>query len=505
AAARDGAGVGVLPGGRLTVEDAYTYAKFARVALGTNDIDMRAREHSAEELAFLESSVAGRPMSVTYADIDAASSVLLAGFEAEEESPIVFLRLRKAARHRKLPVFSIAPYTTDTVRKSYATLLKAVPGTEGALLGALADRTGLDGPSTVAADALAAGGGLILVGERLATSPGALSAAARRAAATGALLAWIPRRAGERGAVVAGALPSLLPGGRPVADGGPLAAYWGVEALPAKPGRDSTAILAAAASGGLGALVVGGVDPLDLPDPGLALDAFDQVPFLVSLEVRESSVTARADVVFPVAPAVEKAGTYLDWEGRPRPFAETLNGTGSLSDARVLDRLADELDTPLGLYDVDVLRAELESLPLYTGGRTAPVAVGAVTPVRLNGGEAILASWRMLLDEGTLQDGEPFLAATARRPVARLSPATAAVVGVAEGELLAVGTDRGTITLPLMLADLPDNVVWLPANSAGSSIHRDLGVGAGAVVRIGAGQAPAAIIPGPDVTQEASA
>ncbi|MDX6200669.1 MAG: NADH-quinone oxidoreductase subunit [Frankiales bacterium] len=505
AAARDGAGVGVLPGGRLTVEDAYTYAKFARVALGTNDIDMRAREHSAEELAFLESSVAGRPMSVTYADIDAASSVLLAGFEAEEESPIVFLRLRKAARHRKLPVFSIAPYTTDTVRKSYATLLRAVPGTEGALLGALADRTDLDGPSTVAADALAAGGGLILVGERLATSPGALSAAARLAAATGAKLAWIPRRAGERGAVEAGALPSLLPGGRPVADGGPLAAYWGVEALPAKPGRDSTAILAAAASGGLGALVVGGVDPLDLPDPGLALDAFDQVPFLVSLEVRESSVTARADVVFPVAPAVEKAGTYLDWEGRPRPFAETLNGTGSLSDARVLDRLADELDTPLGLYDVDVLRAELESLPLYTGGRTAPVAVGAVTPVRLNGGEAILASWRMLLDEGTLQDGEPFLAATARRPVARLSPATAAVVGVAEGELLAVGTDRGTITLPLMLADLPDNVVWLPANSAGSSIHRDLGVGAGAVVRIGAGQAPAAIIPGPDVTQEASA
>ena len=42
---------GVLPGGRLTLEDAYAYAKFARVALATNDIDMRARPHSAEELA----------------------------------------------------------------------------------------------------------------------------------------------------------------------------------------------------------------------------------------------------------------------------------------------------------------------------------------------------------------------------------------------------------------------------------------------------------------------
>ena len=40
--ARDTGGVGVLPGGRLTVEDAYAYAKFARVALDTNDVDARA-------------------------------------------------------------------------------------------------------------------------------------------------------------------------------------------------------------------------------------------------------------------------------------------------------------------------------------------------------------------------------------------------------------------------------------------------------------------------------
>ena len=46
-----GPGGGVLTGGRLTLEDAYAYAKFARIALGTNDIDMRARPHSAEEAA----------------------------------------------------------------------------------------------------------------------------------------------------------------------------------------------------------------------------------------------------------------------------------------------------------------------------------------------------------------------------------------------------------------------------------------------------------------------
>ncbi|GAB3867618.1 hypothetical protein GCM10027610_122600 [Dactylosporangium cerinum] len=69
AAAKDNGGVGVLTGGRLTVEDAFAYSKFARVALGTNDIDFRARPLSAEETEFLGSSVAGR-VEVTYADIE---------------------------------------------------------------------------------------------------------------------------------------------------------------------------------------------------------------------------------------------------------------------------------------------------------------------------------------------------------------------------------------------------------------------------------------------------
>src|SRR3954451_11089771 len=66
ARAREHGGVGVLTGGRLTVEDAYAYAKFARVVLGTNDIDFRARPHSAEEALFLAARVAGRPVGVTF-------------------------------------------------------------------------------------------------------------------------------------------------------------------------------------------------------------------------------------------------------------------------------------------------------------------------------------------------------------------------------------------------------------------------------------------------------
>lgn len=59
---------GVLTGGRLTVEDAYAYSKFARVALDTNDIDFRARVHSGEEADFLASRVAAEAATWTAAE-----------------------------------------------------------------------------------------------------------------------------------------------------------------------------------------------------------------------------------------------------------------------------------------------------------------------------------------------------------------------------------------------------------------------------------------------------
>jgi NADH-quinone oxidoreductase subunit G len=95
---KDAGSTGVLAGGRLTIEDAYAYGKFARVALHTNNVDYRARAHSDEELQFLGSQVAGHGIGVTFNDLEAAPAVLLAGFEAEEEGGVVFLRLRKAAR-----------------------------------------------------------------------------------------------------------------------------------------------------------------------------------------------------------------------------------------------------------------------------------------------------------------------------------------------------------------------------------------------------------------------
>ena len=468
---------GVLVGGRATAEDAYAYAKFARAALATNDIDFRARPHSGEEAAFLAAGAAGQN-SVGYADLEAAPVVVLAGFEPEDESPIVFLRLRKAVRTRGLTVITIAPFASRGSTKLSAQLIATVPGGEAAALDGLAAEPLLSQP-----------GAVILAGERLAASPGALSAAARLAGATGARLAWIPRRAGERGALDAGCLPTVLPGGRPVDD--PLARReiadaWNLPDLPPEPGRSTAKILDAAAHGELDALLVGGLEPADLTDPGAALAALEGAGFLVSLELRASAVTALADVVFPVAPVVEKAGSFVNWEGRTRPFEAALSSNAA-PDLRVLHILAGKLGVDLGLGSVAQARAEIAALGSWDGPRPAAPEVTPPRQPAPGPGEAVLAGWRLLLDAGRLQDGEPYLAGTARPAVARLSASTAAGVGARDGEPLTVSTGRGSVTLPLEVTDMPDRVVWLPLNSPGSAVHRQLGVTVGTVVSIKAG------------------
>jgi NADH-quinone oxidoreductase subunit G len=488
-AAREAGGVGVLAGGRLPVEDAYAYAKFARVALGTNDVDFRARPHSAEEADFLAAAVVGTGLGVTYADLDAAPGVLLVGLEPEEESPIIFLRLRKAARKNGTAVHSVAPFASPGLGKMLGTLVPAAPGTEAEVLEAVAAG---DERVLPVSDVLRADGSVILVGERLATVPGALSAAVRLAGETGARLAWVPRRAGERGALEAGALPTLLPGGRLVSDAEArvdVGAAWGSGSLPALPGRDTTGILTALRAGELGGAVVAGVEVADLPDPAAAREALVAAGFVVSLEIRESEVTALADVVLPVAPVVEKSGTFVDWEGRERAFPTVLEGSPALPDGRVLTLLADEMGVRLGLPTVEAARAELDELGRWDGPRIAPPAASAVEPPHPEPGEAVLASWRMLLDAGRLQDGEPHLAGSARRPVVRLSGATAEDLGVDDGHPVTVTGPQGTITLPLSVTDMPDRVVWLPGNSPGSRVHADLGASAGSVVSISRGGA----------------
>jgi len=113
-------------------------------------------------------------------------------------------------------------------------------------------------------------------------------------------------------------------------------------------------------------------------------------------------------------------------------------------------------------------RAQMEELGPWDGERAA---LDPVVSTTAPGGDGFaLATWKQLLDHGSMQDGDDNLRATARPAVARVSQATYD----AHGATVTLTGDRGEWTLPAVVADVPDDVVWVPANSSGNGVLADL-------------------------------
>lgn len=483
--------VGVLTGGRLTVETNLAWSRFARTVLGTNNIDFRSRPASAEEASFLASQVAGRTLdeSVTYADLEKAGRIVLVDLEPEDENPAVFLRLRKAWRKHRVAVTVVGSHLTRGSIKMGAALEPTAPGDESAALVRMVEGEAIDSST------------IILVGERAATSPGTLTALVDAVRVSGARLAWIPRRAGEVGAVEAGCLPGLLPGGRPVSDAGArvdMAALWGVETLPTAPGLDAEQMLSSVGSEeGIRALVVSGLEARDLADPQAARRCLEQVGFLVSLEQRASEVTERADVVLPVSLLEETSGTFLNWEHRPgRVRVINKEAPTPMNEIRVLAALADAMGSDLGMRTVVDAHNLWNEIDPWTGPRpdlVDPCAVDEPDEADAQGRDADLASgalkldlWHQMLDDSAALAGADHLIASARPALLRVSPADAERIGAADGQTVAVAGPAGSVELPLAVEPtMVDGVAWLPSGGpvglAGtrSSLREVLGVAPG--------------------------
>ena len=217
-----GSRVAFLTGGRLMDEDYYALSKLARVVFRTNDLDHRRHDGGAAEIAAARS-----PLSVTSTALEGARVIVVAGLDAEQEVPIVHLRLRKAAR-RGARIVVVHPRRTRL--HDVAAHVIVSPSEQARMLGAAA-RGGATG-SEVLDQALAAlhdagGAGVMLAGERLERAAGDAFAIARSA---GARFGYVQRRANDRGALRAGVHPRLLPGGRPFADAvarAEVEAVWG--------------------------------------------------------------------------------------------------------------------------------------------------------------------------------------------------------------------------------------------------------------------------------------
>jgi NADH-quinone oxidoreductase subunit G len=244
-------------------------------------------------------------------------------------------------------------------------------------------------------------------------------------------------------------------------------------------------MLAAAASGELKALLVAGIEPSDFADAAAVRAGLEDAGFVVALENRLSEVTERADVVFPVALIEEHAGTFLNWEHRAgRVNTVIRQANAPMTDLRVLSALADGLGKPLGIRTARQALAEIVELGTWDAPATPTkptrkvAAKKAARAPKVTTGDVTvkLSTWRQLIDGGRGQDGEEFMAATARASFARVSPALAGQLGLADGDELSIDCNAGWYTLPVAITPgMAEGTVWVPTNSPGTPLG-ELGV-----------------------------
>ncbi|HEY6100793.1 MAG TPA: molybdopterin-dependent oxidoreductase, partial [Anaeromyxobacter sp.] len=392
--------VAFLTGGRLADEDAYVLSKLARTVVGTNDLDHRRAFHGG----VAEERSAAAPMSVTYRDVERASTILLVGLDAEQELPILHLQIRKAARHGA-KVFVV--HSRRTRLHDLAEHYLVRPGGEGAALARIHEASGEEDAfegRVRAALAEAGDRAVVLAGPRLAEHPLAADVAISVAARHGARFALLVRRANDRGELRAGIHPVLLPGGRRLSDAAERAeveAVWG--AVPDAAGRSTMEILEAAARREIDVLFLVGVDPLrDLPDAALARRALENTPHKVVQALGLGALEPYTDAFLPAAAPLERDGHATTWEGREQRLRPVRPPTGmSRPDREILIQLARAMGGDLGFETLDEIREEMGGLLAPREGvRRASAWAGGGTPQWIE--ELTLFTYPLLVDEGSL-------------------------------------------------------------------------------------------------------
>jgi NADH-quinone oxidoreductase subunit G len=495
-------GVGVLVGGHLTDQDAYALQKLARVALGSNNVDARPWPED-EGGAAAAALVAGRGPTEgmpTYRDLEAARAVVVVDLDPHEESPILWLRLRKAALRRAVPVVAVGSRPGRLAE--FATVVPTRPGGQAEALEGMGRGDGEAGQLLTGGEG--DGEVIVLAGWRGGFT-GGLAAAARLASTLDGRFAWVPRRAGDRGALDAGARPGLLPGGRPVGDAAArseLAEAWGVD-LPDGTGLDGPAMVAAAAAGELGVLVLAGVDLVrDYGPRELAEQALEKA-FVIAVDHEVNDTTSQADVLLPGIVHAETEGTFTDWEGRVQATHRAVPVGGAAQEIWDLaSQLAIRLGVDLGFARPGQVAEELERFrrrptrtaaapepqppagtpepqPPAGGSPTGRVAAGgtegeplstapaaSTAPAEGDDDGLALVTYPLLLDAASMLARAADLNRETPAAFVELHPDDAGRLGLADGDRAEVdfGEDR-TARLPVRVAPtVAPGCAFVPAN-----------------------------------------
>ncbi|GAA1996693.1 molybdopterin oxidoreductase family protein [Nocardiopsis rhodophaea] len=468
--------VAVFGSGGLTNEKSYLLGKFARVALGTSQIDYNGRFcMSSAAAASTRAFGLDRGMPFPLTDVGEAEVVLLAGANPVETMPPMM-------GHLSAPTLIVVdPRRSATAQQALADggmHLAPRPGTDLALaLGLLhaarvhhlldedyiaARTTGFDQAWAQAAawwpeqtehvtgvpahqirDAARllaeASGAYILTGrgtEQHAKGTDTVSAWINLALALG-----LPGRRGSgygcitgqgngQGGREHGQKANQLPGYRKIDDPAArahVAGVWGVDPdrLPG-PGRSAFELLDAlgTATGPRAMLLFGSNPVVSAPDAGRVRDRIAALDLLVAADFVLSETAAMADVVLPIAQWAEETGTMTNLEGRVlRRRAAATPPAGVRTDLEVLNGLATRLGQSPDRFPTDP-DAVLAELGAASAGGAADYS--GVTPARLQTGEALHwpvraraeATPRLFLDAFAHPDGRARFTPVAHRPAA---------------------------------------------------------------------------------------
>ena len=355
--------------GQLLTEDYYAFNKLARALVGTNNIDSNSRLCMSSAVVGYKRSLGADAPPCSYEDLELSDCVMIVGSNMAYAHPVLFRRLEEAkARRPSMKVIVIDPRRTDTC--DLADLhLAILPGTDVALfhgilhlllwenwvdhdfinahtdgLPALKQRVRDYTPSMVSQLCGISVEQLEQCAQWVGTSPSFLSlwcmglnqstaGSAKNSAlinlhlVTGQIgrpgagpfsLTGQPNAMGGR---ETGSLSNLLPGHRDAANAehrAEVAAYWGVEQLPANTGLTAIELFERVASGQIKALWIACTNPAQsLPDQVAVRAALQTCPFVVLQEAFHTTETAAfADLLLPAASWGEKEGTVTNSERR---------------------------------------------------------------------------------------------------------------------------------------------------------------------------------------------
>jgi NADH-quinone oxidoreductase subunit G len=333
--------VGVIGSNHTSNEENYLLQKFARLVLGTNNID----HHRTADFPAFASALAGKTnATASMRDVAEAPAILLVGNDPTNQHPLLAWQIRSNVRLHRAKLY-IANSTSIKLRRQSAAYAQIAPGSEGSFAQFLAGNDGAADSAVSASltreslgqvrDALKAEKDLIIIfGSEL--RDGDVKALVDFGSAQGAKFICLGDYANSRGAADMGLYPDMLPGYAPIGSATKFHQEW-LDEIPTTPGLNLLQMMDAAKEGKLKALYVVGSNPVARynVDPFVLSKSF-----VVVQDMFLTETAALADVVLPVANAYEKTGTVTNTCGDVQIIKKAGEFVGVRNDFECIVRIA---------------------------------------------------------------------------------------------------------------------------------------------------------------------